>query len=108
VIRDVFEFAAGEIVQGLADSAVYNGVEGVPVVWGSDFQAVQSGDLRLSSRRPEAYVRYADMPVDPLTGDPAPPERDDLLVVRGLDYRVVTVRPDLEDVGCYLTLKRDG
>lgn len=104
-IRETFEVAAGEVVQALADTATYNGTEGIPVVWGSDFQSVQGGELRISSRRPELYVRYIDMPEDPVTGDPAVAAKGDEVEVRGVLYEVATVRPDTEDVGTYLTLK---
>lgn len=104
-IRDTFEVAAGEIVEALRDDATYAGTEGVPVIWGSDFQGVQSGDVRVSSRRPEVYVRYKDLPEDPLTGEPVTPQAGDEITVRGVDYTVATPRPDTEDVGVYLTLK---
>lgn len=97
MIRDTFNFAMDAVVQALGDEVTYNGAK-VRAVFGSDFAAVQSGDVRLSSRRPEIAVRLDDLPAEPVPGD--------VVVVRGVSYTVATVRPDVEDVSATLVLKR--
>lgn len=97
MIRDTFDFAVSAIGNALGDEVTYNGAT-VRAVFGSDFAAVQSGDVRLSSRRPEISVRLDDLPAEPESGDE--------VVVRGVSYTVATVRPDVEDVSATLVLKR--
>lgn len=95
-MKDAYDFAAGEIARVLGEEVTYQGAT-VPAVFGSGFQRVQSGEIRISSRRPEIMVRLADLA--------APPLEKDLAVIRGQTYEVATVRPDVEDVSATLVLK---
>lgn len=95
-MKDAFDFAAGEIARVLGEDITYNGAT-VPAVFGSGFVRTESGEIRISSRRPELMVRLADLV--------APPLEKDLVVVRGRSYEVATVRPDVEDVSATLVLK---
>lgn len=97
MIRGTFDFAAAQIGRALGEDVTYNG-ETVRAVFGSEFAAVQSGDVRLSSRRPEIMVRLDDLPANPVAGDK--------VVVRGVEYSVATIRPDTEDVSATLVLKK--
>lgn len=95
-MKDTFDFAAGEIARVLGEEISYNGAT-VPAVFGSGFVRTESGEIRITSRRPEIMVRLADLP-------DAPVEKD-LAVIRGQTYEVATVRPDVEDVSATLVLK---
>jgi len=97
VIRDTFDFAASAINQALGDEVEYNGKR-VMAVYGNEFAAVLSGEVRVSSRRPEITVRLDDLDT--------PPKQGDRVVVRGLTFEVATVRYDVEDVTATLMLKK--
>lgn len=103
-MKDTFDFAVDALVQAHGEAIVYNN-EPMRAVFGSEFTAVQSGDVRLSTRRPEIMVRLADMP-NPHGLFPTPlPKPGDVVVVRERPFSVVTVRPDIEDVSAILVLK---
>ncbi len=97
MIRGTFDFAAGAINGALGDDVTYEGVP-IKAVYGAEFAAVLSGNLRMSSQRAEISVRLSD-----LAAAPAP---DDSVTVRGVDYTVATVKPDAENVSATLVLKR--
>lgn len=101
--QDVFDLAARAYVDSVGDAVEYNGST-VWAVFGNGWQAVASGDVRVSSRRPSIYVRLSDLP-DGALAKFLPGEPGDLVDIRGSTYEVVTVRPDTEEVGAHLTLK---
>ncbi|HSH44727.1 MAG TPA: hypothetical protein VK966_02670 [Longimicrobiales bacterium] len=96
MIRDTFDFAADAIVQAFGDEVAYKG-NTIRAVFGSGFQRVESGDVRVASRRPEISVRLDDLPTAPEKGEP--------VTVRSLAYEVAAIRPDVEDVSVTLVLK---
>lgn len=97
MIRDTWDFAAEAVIHALGDEVLYEGVP-VTAVYGAGFAAVDGGEVRVSSRRCEITVRFEELP--------KAPEEDDLVTVRGLDFKVATVKPDVEDVSATLVLKR--
>lgn len=96
MIRDTFDFAAAQIAGALGDEVEYEGAT-VAAVYGAGFTRLQSGEVRLSSRRLEIDVRLDDLPRRPQQGD--------RVVVRGQECEVVTVQPGVEDVTATLALK---
>ena len=101
--QEVFDAAAGAYVHAVGDEVTY---EGLPVraVFGSGWVSVGSGDVRVSSKRPELYVAFADLPPGAAAAlDPA--EHGDCVTVREKEFKVVAVRPDVENVGAMLVLK---
>ena len=97
MIRDTWDFAAEAVSHALGDEITYAGVP-VMAVYGAGFASVDGGEVRVSSRRCEITVR-----VDAL---PKVAEEDDPVIVRGTEFRVATVKPDVEDVTVTLVLKR--
>lgn len=97
MIRDTFDFAAAAVAHALGEEVLYNG-RPIMVVFGAGFTLVESGEVRLSSSRPEISVRLDDLVAAPVAGD--------RVEVRGVEYDVATVRPDTENVSATLTLKR--
>lgn len=104
---DTFQYAADSIVGALGEAIEYDGAP-ARAVFGSEFAAVQSGNVRLSSRRPEIQVSRGHLPQEPTTGEPLEPQEGHQVRIRGVDYVVVTVRPDTEAVSWTLTLKRES
>lgn len=97
MIRDTFDFAAEQVIHALGDVVDYEG-RTISAVYGAGFTRLQSGEVRLSSRRLELSVRLDDLP--------RPPEQGDRVEVRGITCTVAEVRPDIEDVSATLVLKR--
>lgn len=97
MIRDTFDFAAEAVEQALGDDIVYAGVT-VKAVYGAGFTEAENGGVKVSSRKCEVTVRYDALPKPPAEGIP--------VRVRGLDFKVATVKPDVEDVTATLILKR--
>lgn len=99
MIRDTFDFAAEAVGHALGEDVEYNGRQ-VRAVFGSEFALVASGEVRLSSRRPEIVVRLDELLASPVAGDS--------VEVRGVKYDVATIRPDTEGVSATLVLKRSN
>lgn len=97
MIRDTFDFAAKQVIHALGDEVEYQGRR-ISAVYGAGFTRLQSGEVRLSSRRLEISVRLDDLP--------APPRQGDSVIVRGQSCTVAQVEPDVEDVSATLVLKR--
>lgn len=106
-MHDTFAFAASQVARSLGDTVdyyVFGIVREIPAVFGDGFRDVQSGEARVSSRRPEVTIAKEDL-LDEF-GDPYKPETGDHLEIRENHFEVVTVRPDIEDVSWTLTLKK--
>jgi len=104
VTRALFDDAASAYVDAVGDAVAYNG-EAVLAVFGAGWMSVESGAVRVSSRRPELYVRYASLPIDACARED-PPVGGDEVEVYGELFEVVTAKPDVENVGATLTLKK--
>ncbi len=102
--QDYFDVAAQAYVDSVGDEVTYNGEE-MRAVFGSGWVSVQSGDVRISSRRPEIYVRLADLPDGAAAGQTPEGQPGDEVEIRGRTFEVVTVKPDAEEVGVDLVLK---
>lgn len=107
MIRETYEHAAGAIVSAFGQAVLYEGVE-IQAVFRNDFRLVDSGEVRVSSKRPDLYVRYSDLPTGIEEPEPGhsieiPSKIED---VTGPIFEVATVKPDLEGVGATLVLKR--
>lgn len=107
MIRDTFDFAQEAIVQAFGDEVTYR-VDGEPdsgvaisAVFGSGFERVQSGEIRVAARNPEISVR-----LDELAALGFAPSKGDELDVRGTSFEVATVQPDVEGVSATLRLKK--
>lgn len=102
MIRDTFDFAMGAVVGALGDEVIWKpgrpDERKIQAVFGSGFQIVASGEVRITSRRPEVMVRQSDLPSPAVEGDQ--------IEVRGLLLEVVTPQPDVEDVSMTLVLKK--
>lgn len=91
----------GEEVQYDRDG---DGPRPVNAILGREFQALQSGDIRISSKRFEITIAMDEFrEVFEGLGDPAP---GDLVEVQETDWHVVTPKIDAEGVSWTLTLKR--
>lgn len=101
--QDYFDLAAQAYVDAVGDEVTYNG-EQIHAVFGSGWVSVESGDVRISSRRPEIYIRLADLP-DGAAAGLTPGEPGDEVEIRGRLFEVATVKPDAEEVGVDLVLK---
>lgn len=97
MIRDTFDFAAAQIVGAFGDEVVYEGAT-IGAVYGAGFTRLQSGEVRVASRRLEVDVRLGDLPCRPKQGD--------RVTVRGQECEVASVQPGVEDVTATLVLKR--
>lgn len=104
MVREIFDTAAGAYVDAVGTDVEYNGPNTIRAVFGSQWLSVQSGDVRVSSRRPEIYVRLADLPAGAAAAL-TPGEPGDTVDVLGTLFEVATVKPDLESVGVTLVLK---
>lgn len=107
-ISDTFDFAMESVVHALGEPVTYtrDGLDPVTVeaVIGTGFERVQSGEIRVSSSKPEIAVRSADFafslePVD---------VRGDVVVFGGLTFEVANSKGDIEGVSRTLVLKRTG
>ncbi|HSH45106.1 MAG TPA: hypothetical protein VK966_04590 [Longimicrobiales bacterium] len=96
MIRETYDFAVDAIVNAMGDEVSYLGTT-VPAVYGSGFSRVQSGDVRVSSRRPEIMARLDDLPTAP--------EQGHEVAVRDQMFEVASVQPDVEGVSVTLVLK---
>lgn len=107
MIRETFEHAADAIVSAFGQAVLYEGVE-IQAVFGNDFRVVDSGEVRVSSKRPDLYVRFADLP----EGVDEPEAGHTIEIPTSIEdetgplFEVATVKPDLEGVGATLVLKR--
>jgi len=103
-IEDIFDFAAGAVTGALGDEVTWKpgtaSEATIKGVYGRGFDRVQSGNIRLSSNRPELMVRASDLDSDPVEGDE--------LEVRGITFEVVTPKLDVENVSWTLVLKRSS
>lgn len=97
MIRDTWDFAAEAVAHALGDEVIYAGVP-VEAVYGAGFAAVDGGQVKVSSRSCTISVRFDALP--------KVPAEDDLVTVRGVEFRVATIEPDVEDVSATLHLKR--
>jgi hypothetical protein len=110
-MRETFDFAAAAINHALGEEIVYTRAGIAPLtveaVFSSGFERVHSGEVRVSSARPELVVRYADFEADGFVYGMGPEDvRGDHVAVAGLEFDVVTSRPDPEGVSTTLVLKR--
>lgn len=106
-VEETFDAAVEAYVDAVGDPIAFNG-KPLNAVFGNGWRLVESGDVRLSSRRPEIEVRFRDMPPDACARQD-PPEGGDEVEVRGTRFEVVTVKTDVEVVSAKLILKRcDG
>ena len=101
-IESTWDFAAGAINNALGDVVTWKPGTGseteIKAVYGNGFERVQSGAIRIASRSPELSVRASDLPADPV--------EDDELTVRGITFKVVKAKADVEDVSFTLVLKK--
>lgn len=109
-MREAFLAAAAAYVDAVGEAILYRPHSIEPVeehelqaVVEDEFLVVQSGEVRLSSRRPQIYVTLESL--EAITADG--PAEDDEVTVRGHELRVATVKPDGQG-GAFLQLKRLG
>lgn len=105
-IQDTWEFATESVVHALGEEVTYtregSGPVTVEAVFGSGFQRVSSGEIRVSSNQPELDVSFSAFEWGMEPGD----VRGDTVTVRGMAFTVVNSRPLVEGVGATLVLKR--
>jgi hypothetical protein len=101
-MQDTFEFAARAQADALGEEVIWKpGTEEEVVVrgvFGSGFSRVESGGVRLSSKRTEVTFVTADLP--------GALEEGVQVSVRGQLYQVATPQPDVEDVSVTALLKK--
>jgi hypothetical protein len=102
LIRDTFDFAAGEIARALGDEVTWRPGHAeettVYAVYGRGFELVQRGEIRINSHKPEIMIRSDDLPSEPLKGM--------RVEVRGMMFEVATPQLDVEGVSYTLVLKK--
>lgn len=101
-IESTFAFASRQVSRALGDTVVWRPdtafeQDDVKAVYGRGFRRVPSGDLRVSSRRPEITVALSDLDTDPEVGYE--------VEVRDTRFEVARVEHDIEDVSATLVLK---
>lgn len=104
MIDEAFVDAEDAYVSAAGVEITYAGAT-IRAVFGAGFISVQSGDVRVGSRRPEVHVARADLP-DWANALLDPPEGGDELRIADEFYEVVTVKPTTEGTGFDLVLKR--
>lgn len=102
LIRGTFDAAMGELAHGLGETIIWD-PDGeheaeIRAVFGSGFQRVASGGVRIASRRPEITVRQSDLP--------SAAEQGGRVRIREQDFEIASIQPDVEDVSLTLVLKQ--
>jgi hypothetical protein len=111
-MRDAFLAGAAVYADAAGEEVTYRVLDdqGAPVeeleiraVVEDEFEVVQSGDVRISSKRPEIYVT-----LESFEGSThGEPREDDEVDVRGGTFEVATPKPDGQG-GVFLVLKSAG
>ncbi len=111
---DAFSFASSAIAHALGVQAIVTvagyGPRTVDVVLGAGFERVQSGDVRVSSRRLEVQVTADDFGTESVDIEDWTDGTVEFLEgpLSGDILDVVNAKPDIEGVSLTLTLKRPG
>ena len=110
-IQDTFSFAAEAIAHALGEPIVYRRGAFDPVtvdaVIGSGFQRVESGEIRVSSTKPEMMVPNSVFEEFEMAPEDARGDHIEIISSE-LHFTVVNVRPDIEGVSSVLVLKLEG
>lgn len=113
-MQDTFAFASSAIGRALGVSAIVTvamfGPRTVDVVLGAGFERVQSGDVRVSSRRLEVQVTADDFDTESIDIEDWAGGTVEFLEgpLSGQILNVANAKPDVEGVSLTLTLKRPG
>lgn len=102
MIEDTFDFAARAIARALGDEVTWKPgtaeEKQVYAVFSNGFDRVQSGDVRISSKRPEIQIPGSVLPSEPARGD--------RVEIRNETFEVANPKRDAEAVSWNLVLKR--
>lgn len=112
-MQDTFAFASQAICHALGVQVIYSGSAGhgtVSAVLGAGFESVESGDVRVASRRLEIQVTAADLGITATDGDTWNSGTVQFLEgpLAGEILNVAKAKPDIEGVSVTLLLKRAG
>jgi hypothetical protein len=101
LIDGTFDFAMGAVADALGETITWDPggayEKEIRAVFGNGFQRVESGGVRVASKRPEIMVRLSDLP--------SCVEQGGWVRIRGRDYEIAGEQPDVEGVSTTLVLK---